>query len=170
MKKAMVILVLALLPGTLFAETVMLLTRVKPDQSKPHVAVEQSIAVEDGVEDQFFSSGHIIFDAGISDQVKAAPNSVNGSDGWAEETAKSGGATFLLIVSLEYAAATRSAILPSAATYRFMDLKTGSTLAEGNVDTKAPESELKTKKPYEIAFALGQKIAKFVMTSWEPTS
>ncbi|HUX20440.1 MAG TPA: hypothetical protein VMW69_04315 [Spirochaetia bacterium] len=168
MKRAIAALLLALLPGALFAETVMLFTRMQPVESHKGANVDQFIAVEDGVEDQFFNSGHIIFDAGVPEMAALANSSAVQTDSWAEQTAKDGGANYLLIVNLGFPAEVKTASVPSAVSYRFMDLKTGSMLAEGSVDTRTTEIDLKSKKPYELCFAIGQKIAKYVMTDWSP--
>lgn len=166
MKKILLTLILALLPGLLFAETVMLFTRMQPNETKQGPNVDQFIAVEDGVEDQFFTSGHIIFDAGVPANRQEQSGSGAQSDSWAEKTAKAGGANYLLIVNLGFPSATKPAAVPSTVSYRFMNLKTGGTLAEGNVDTKKRETKDPSKKPYELCFAIGQQIAKYVMTDW----
>jgi hypothetical protein len=161
-------MLLALLPGALFAETVMLYARMQPVESHQAANVDQFIAVEDGVEDQFYNSGHIIFDAGVPETPTVAKASAVQTDGWAEQTAKSGGANYLLFVNLGFPTAATASSVPSTVSYRFMDLKTGSMLAEGSVDTRTAENDLKSKKPYELCFAIGQTIAKYVMTDWSP--
>lgn len=170
MKKLMLMFILGLLPGALFAETVMLLTRMQPAESSKGANVERFVAVVDGVEDQFFNSGHIIFDAGLPSSDNNESDSVARTDIWAERTAKEGGAAFLLIVDLGFPDAEKSAPVPSSISYRFLDLKSGSLLAEGKLDTTVPEGDLKSKKPYELCFALGQKIARNAMKKWSLSS
>jgi len=166
MKKILLTMILALLPGLLFAETVMLFTRMQPNETKQGPNIDRFIAVEDGVEDQFFTSGHIIFDAGVPANRQTESGSAGQTDSWAEQTAKAGGANYLLIVNLGFPSATKAVQVPSTVSYRFMNVKTAGTLAEGNVDTKNRESKDPSKKPYELCFAIGQQIAKYVMTNW----
>lgn len=168
MKKLMVMLALALSPGLLFADTVMLLTRMQPPESNQGMNIERSIAVEDGVEDEFFSSGHIIFDPGLPSANDKVLNSMARSDSWAEQTAKTGGADLLLIVDLTFPGTQKEVVVPTGAVFRFFDLRSGSMLIEGSVDTSISKEELTSKKPYELCFALGQKIARNVILRWTP--
>lgn len=166
MKRLVLVLILSSLPGLLFAETVMLFARVEPSVGGKGVNVERFVAVENGVEDQFYNAGHIIFDTGAPHS--GGNGAVSHSNGWAEQVARSGGADFLLIVNLKFPEALKGADLPSTASYEFVDLKSGSMLAEGSVASQASEHELKTKKPYDLCFAFGRRIAEEAMTKWGP--
>lgn len=166
MKRLVLVLILSSLPGLLFAETVMLFARVEPPVGGKGVNVERFVAVEDGVEDQFYNAGHIIFDPGVPRG--GDRESVSHTNGWAEQIAKSGGADFLLIVNLVFPDALKGGDLPRRASYEFMDLKSGSMLARGSVASQASEHELKTKKPYDLCFAFGRKIAEEAMNKWGP--
>lgn len=167
MKRVVLVLIISCLPGLLFAETVMLFARVEPPVGGKGVNVERYVAVEDGVEDQFYTAGHIIFDPG------APRGSVHAylahTDSWAEQVARAGGADFLLIVNLVFPEALKGADLPTKASYEFVDLKSGSTLAVGSVASRASVEKLKTTKPYDLCFAFGRKIAEDAMNKWRPT-
>lgn len=166
MKRLVLVLILSSLPGLLFAETVMLFARVEPSAGGNSVNAERFVAVEDGVEDQFYTAGHIIFDPGAPRSGDRA--SVSHTDSWAEQVARAGGANFLLIVNLAFPEAQKADDLPSKASYEFLDLKSGSTLAVGSVAPHASVEELKTKKPYDLCFAFGRKIAEDAMNKWGP--
>lgn len=170
MKKLILIALLAFLPGFLFAETIMLYTRMQPVETEKGKNIDRFIAVEDGVEDQFYSSGHIIFDAGVPRQAEAAAGPVNKSDAWAQKVAISGGAGYLLLVNLTFPDGSTPAVVPDAVSYRFADLKTGKTLAEGTLQVTLTKEQMADKKPYDLCFALGQKIARDAMSNWRPNS
>lgn len=170
MKRVILMLVFSLLPGMLFAETVMLFTRMHPAESQRGANYERFVAVEDGVEDQFFSAGHIIFDAGLPRAIEHQRAQTVRTDTWARQTAKAGGANFLLIVNLEFPNPQKALPLPRTASYRFISLKDGMTLAHGSVDTSAIVTDLKSKKPYDLCFALGKRIAENALGSWKPSS
>lgn len=166
MKKLILLLLFALLPGMLFAETVMLLTRMHPAETLKGANAERFVAVEDGVEDQFFNAGHIIFDAGLPSAKEVHQSASGRTDRWAEQTAKAGGASYLLIVDLEFPKNNTTAPIPSSVSYRFFDLKTGGTLATGTVDTQSAKGEIGKKKPYDLCFALGRQVADNALSKW----
>lgn len=169
MKRVIFLLLLSMLPGLLYAETVMLFTRMQPPGSGKGANIDRFIAVEDGVEQQFYSAGHIIFDAGVPRATErgTAPR----SNGWARRVAMKGGASYLLIVNLTFPNAKKSEKLPSSASYRFMNIKTGALLAKGTVNPGGVTATAKSKKkPYDLCFALGQQIAEKAMNRWKPRS
>ncbi len=169
MKKLLLIAVLAFLPGFLFAETIMLYTRMQPAETGNGKNIDRFIAVEDGVEDQFYTSGHIIFDAGVP-KPNFAEASLTQGDAWAQKVAISGGARFLLLVNLTFPDAPKPAVVPDSISYRFADLKTGKTLAEGTLRVTLTKEQMAGKRPYDLCFALGQEIARDAMSNWQPNS
>jgi len=170
MKKLILLVILVLLPGFLFAETVMLYTRMQPAETEKGKNIDQFIAVEDGVEDQFYNSGHIIFDAGVPRAEDQSSVPINKSDSWAVQTAVSGGASYLLVVNLTFPSDTVAAVVPESISYRFADLKTGETVAAGTLPVHLTQEQLKGKKPYDLCFSLGQEVARSAMSKWQPAS
>lgn len=162
--------ILALLPQLAHAETVMLYTQMQLRGDSKEANVDRYVAIEDGVMTLFFDSGNIIFDTGLPQKTAVADGVSPRPESWAVAAAKAGGAHWLLEIQLVFPQNPYPAPVPSSVTYKFTDLSTGKTVAEGEISPSVSAHELATKKPYDLCYALGEQIARDAMKGWKPSS
>ncbi len=154
--------------GAAFADTVMLYTQMRASADSQNKNVERYVAIEDGVMALFFDSGHIIFDTGLPQSAKSGAPSANPSETWAAETAKTGGASYLLEVELSFPDAPSPSVVPTGIHYKFLHLSSGRTIAEGSLVPQVPPKNAADRKtPYDLCYALGQEVARDVLRDWK---
>ena len=156
-KRFFLLALISCIPFLLYAETVLLYTISEADV----VDLDQySGIIESAVMNEFFDAGHIVFNTSVLGEVPDI-----GLDHFKEpaslQMAKSGGAAFLLEVSLVYSD-LKGRNLPAYAEFRFIEVLTGSMIKEGsvNIDKKwIDEGDLE-----DGLTAMGASMAGYALT------
>lgn len=119
------------------------------------------MAIEDGIMEVFFDTGHIIFNSGIDSE--EPPDPPFKSERIAVRLAKAGGALYLLEVELFAADAADS--MPSFATFIFTDLQLSEVISKGRIVTEEliPDS---LTDPGEVCVLLGRDLAQNALQEW----
>jgi hypothetical protein len=164
MKRILAILVLSVTPALLFAETVMVYVSSKKeivkDESKK-AKQELVFSLEGGVMDEFFENGHIIFNAGKED--RSVGEFTLDKDSFPLYMAKSGGASYLLNVSVRYwqTEEKEPEWRVASAEYKFVKVETAEVLRDGTVEAlyqrEKNEEELSAE---ENSFNVGRAVAQ----------
>ncbi len=123
--------------------------------------IEMATAVEDGVMDEFFSSGHIVFNYGISTRAESDELPFKAEEP-AVRSAKAGGASVILIVRL-YPKSGEMPI-PTAAAFEMRNIMEAKVLSNGYVNT----AELQNKDedstdPRQMCMLLGRTVARYAL-------
>jgi len=124
-----------------------------------------SAAIEDGVMNEYFENGHIIFNAGV----KAAagyPEPPGSTEPLPVRIAKAGGASYLLEVEMIYNL-REGELQPSdfQAGYIFSNVHSSKVLQRGSFSSKSIGSE-EAPGPEESGYRLGQMLARETLAIW----
>jgi len=160
-KRSVLILVFLCLEATWArSETVMLYVRdMTTDEDSAEASISFFMALEDGVMDQFFESGHIIFDSGLQ---YVTVEEERFPERTAVRMAKSGGARVLLEIDMTYPPGPRDhTVLPLAARFTVSDILSGDSLHQGTISfSSIVESEKgNPKSDEELCTIWGKTIA-----------
>ncbi len=151
-----------LLAGLLSADTVMVY--LKDAEAGDFIAgglIEMATAVEDGVMAEFFDSGHIVFNYGISTRVDSSPMPFKAEEP-AIRSAKSGGASIILVVRLFPKSGELP--IPDGAEYELRDLIDERILIDGTVNTSELETEDDdSTDPRQMCMLLGRTVARYAL-------
>jgi hypothetical protein len=173
-----VFLLLAAFPGLAEAETVMVYVRYTAatvtDEDEAYKIV---IPLEDGIMNEFFDYGHIVFNSGV----EKAPALPFAGERESLRMAKSGGAMFLLEVQVVCSPAEDPEKAPQSEGnenlkkagsidrhelkdifFQFSRVQNGKVIKKG----KMPPNKVDGPKE-ELSFALGQRIARMVLHDWK---
>lgn len=148
--------------GSISSETVMLYLANSEDSIFiREETVPLAMAIEDGIMEVFFDTGHIIFNSGIDSE--EPPDPPFKSERIAVRLAKAGGALYLLEVELFAADAADS--MPSFATFIFTDLQLSEVISKGRIVTEEliPDS---LTDPGEVCVLLGRDLAQNALQEW----
>lgn len=138
MRRLVVGIILLLGAASCFGETVMLyIGDGKLDEETFEIYLPLARAVEDGVMNEFFSSGHIIFNNGISADAEY-PEPPFDAERLPVRMAKSGGARYLLEVKLTYTGAETDNPDIASAAYRLSNVIDGRLLRSDAVGEAIP--------------------------------
>ena len=161
MKRRVLPLIVLLAVSTVIlpAETILVFTRNSLDGERTEVARLQA-AIEDGVMETFFDTGHIVFNAGFvtANEPLAVP-----SERLSFRMAKSGGALYLLEIDLDYREIEEQVALQRAE-YRFYQVISGQMLLEGNIDMSEVSADADTAQR-ERCTLMGESIAGGALAS-----
>lgn len=156
--------------GGAVCETVLLYVGNGPQTEKEfEISRPVSSALEDGVMNEFFDRGHIIFNAGIKmeDEFPEPPYQ---ADRLPMRVAKAGGASYLLEVVIYYSFAEGEDkeidLSPAfSAEYTFSQVSSSRIIYSGGMSTDAVDitEEL---DPEMYSYVLGQMIAREALSLW----
>lgn len=121
-------------------------------------------AVEEGVMNEFFDSGHIIFNNGISADARF-PEPPFDAERLPVRMAKSGGARYLLEVKLTYTGAETDNPDITSAAYRFTNVLDGRLLMSETVDEAIPPLG-EFDEPERRWYGFGREIAEGSLSTW----
>lgn len=170
-------LFLLILPIMAEAETVMVYVRyIATPVTDDEEAYKIVIPLEDGIMNEFFDYGHIVFNAGV----ERAPTLPFDGERESLRMAKSGGARFLLEVQVVCSPVENLAKTPQPEgsedpakkvldirhelqdiTFQFSQVQNGEILKKG----KMPPKKVDGPKG-DLSFSLGQRIARMVLHDW----
>ncbi len=159
-KKIIISGVILFLPLLLSAETIFIYTVSEGSDATLKSSVPY---LEDGVMDELFNAGHIVFNASSTKPVKQ-----RGLDTYKEPedllTAKAGGASFLLEIAMHYTLENGKEI-PQNADYRLFKVSSGKILNIGKVriekDTGG-EKKSGEKKLEDMGRTMVHKVLRFL--------
>ena len=148
-----------LLPLSISAETILLFTvDIGGDEDLIKSSIINSSAIEEGIMDDFFEAGHIIFNAGINENNPG--NLPITADRLPVRLAKKSGASLLIEIDLKYPEGQRSTeTLPIVVEYRFLNILSDENILTG---TFSPENDSvdSDATPDRLCFLTGRMIAK----------
>ncbi len=177
MRKMIVSFVLLLsLAAVVGAETVMVYVgNTAESEDIFNLCLPISSALEDGVMNEFFDEGHIIFNAGIRFKPETAmeqefPRPPFDADRLPIRIAKAGGASYLLEIQIHYIlhkGEEEAYELPEdfSADYVFSHITSSRVLQTGDMEYSAMNTG-GDGKIEEYSYALGQAIAKEALSIW----
>ncbi|TFG63279.1 MAG: hypothetical protein E4H36_06025 [Spirochaetales bacterium] len=145
------------------AETVMVSIQTEGDVplAENKALLPEAFAIEDGIMNEFFDEGHIVFNAGIL--APAPPEPPFKAESAGMRLAKSGGASLLLEIIIRWASGPSDDQLTVESVYfRFIQVLSGNILADGALaaDTISPEF----KSAQEIGFEMGKNLARLALS------
>ena len=157
--------ILIALAAPLCAETVMVSIQTKDGTTLSGLTglLSEAYAIEDGVMNEFFDNGHIIFNAGITSPKPLEPPFP--SEPVQVRIAKAGGASHLLDLALQYEEipGESNKFRVNTITYRFINVISGRLLADGVMPANSvPTGKLTIE---EIGFILGKMVAKIALST-----
>jgi len=160
MVKKIISVLFLFLPLLLSAETIFIYTISEGSDATLKSSVPY---LEDGVMDELFNAGHIVFNASSTKPVKQ-----RGLDTYKEPedllTAKSGGASFLLEIAMHYTL-EKGKEIPQTADYRLFKVSSGKILKIGKVriekDTGV-EKKSGEKKLEDMGRTMVHKVLRFL--------
>lgn len=153
---------LALIASSVPAETVLVAvyqsgTGEMKDQSRFFLS-----AVEDGVMDVMFDEGHIVFNLGSFSVVGGSAVQARYD---VRETARDGGATYAIQVTMDVNELEDDTVEPVSLDYRFVNVDSDQIFAQGRIDLTR-ESDGRTRSWGDVCFLAGQEIARSALSSW----
>ncbi len=156
MKTRVLLFLLAIIPSFVSAETVFIYTVSEGTESTLKDSVPY---LEDGIMETMFDAGHIVFNDSSTKPVRK-----KGLDTYKEPedflTAKKGGATFLMEISVHYRIEEDKEI-PVSADYRLFNVISGKLLKDG---TSVFENDSDDTKPYEKKLEdMGKRMAGSIL-------
>lgn len=152
------------------SETVMLyIGNGAETEEQFQVCLPVSLALEDGVMNEFFDSGHIVFNAGIS-MDREFPDTPFPADRLPLRAAKAGGAAYLLEVTINYTFqggedGEIGMDNSFSADYIFSQVSSSRVLRTGGVTTAAVTG-IESPEPEKYSYVLGQMIAREALSIW----
>lgn len=171
MRKIMISLLLFCLACTgAVSETVMLyIGNGVENEDQFEASLPLSMALEDGVMNEFFDRGHIIFNAGIKPE-QDFPETPFKADRLPVRIAKAGGAAYLLEVSINYsfekAEGEKIDVKKGfSADYTFSQVTSFRVLQTGGLETAAIRG-IEDPEPEKYSYILGQMIAREALSIW----
>lgn len=153
---------MTLLASSVSAETVLVAvyqagTGEMKDQSRFLLS-----AVEDGVMDVMFEEGHIVFNLGSFSVVGASAVQARYD---VRETARDGGATYAMQVTMDVNELEDATVEPVSLDYRFVNVDSDRILAQGRIDLTR-DVDGRTRSWGDACFLAGQQIARSALSSW----
>ena len=118
-------------------------------------------AVEDGVMDVMFDSGHIVFNLGSFSVI--GPSAVQARYD-IRETARDGGATYAVQVTMDVRDLEDNTVEPVSLEYRFVNVDTDRILAEARMSLSRDVGGRKVSWG-DVCFRAGQEIARSALSS-----
>ena len=169
-KMTLSLLFLVLVAAAAVSETVMLYVgNGVENEEQFEASLPISMALEDGVMNEFFNNGHIIFNAGIKLE-QDFPETPVKVERLPLRMAKAGGARYLLEVNINYAfergedeeIGVKNTF---SADYIFSQVSSSRILQRGGITT-ASVSGIEDPEPEKYSYALGQMIAREALSIW----
>ena len=165
MRRILVGIILLVGSAACFGETVMLyIGDGDLDEEAFETYLPLARAVEEGVMTEFFDSGHIIFNNGISPEAEYIEPPFE-AERVPVRMAKSGGARYLLEVKLTYTGAGTDDPDITSAVYRFSNVVDGRMLRSGTVGEAIPPKR-DFEEPEQRWYGFGQEIAEGSLSIW----
>lgn len=165
MRRILVGIILLLGTVACFGETVLLyIGDGEMDEETFEIYLPLVRAVEDGVMNEFFNSGHIIFNNGISADAEF-PEPPFDAERLPLRMAKSGGACYLLEVKLSCTGAEENDPDITSAEYRFSHVLDGRVLRSDSVDEAIP-AKTEFDEPEQRWYGFGKEIAQGSLAIW----
>jgi len=167
MRKIIIVFLLVLgIIGSVSAETVLLYVHNTLETEEFFdLCLPVSMAVEDGVMNEFFDNGHIIFNAGIKMEHQF-PEPPGAPDRLPLRIAKAGGASYLLEVEINYQPLNDEEPPESFFTdYVFSHVVSSRVLYSGEMNSSAVRG-IEEENPEQFGYVLGKMIAQDALSVW----